>query len=42
MLFQENKFSRKLFLNKLVLEIGCNQGLTTLQICKFAKKKLQQ
>ena len=38
MLFQENKFSRKLFLNKLVLEIGCNQGLTTLQICKFAKK----
>lgn len=38
MLFQENKFSRKLFLNKSVLEIGCNQGLTTLQIAKFAKK----
>ena len=38
MLFQENKFSRKLFLNKSVLEIACNQGLTTLQIAKFAKK----
>ena len=38
MLFQENKFSQKLFLDKSVLEIGCNQGLTTLQISKFAKK----
>ncbi len=38
MLFQENEFSQKLFLNKSVLEIGCNQGLTTLQISKFAKK----
>ena len=31
-------FHENYFLNKLVLEIGCNQGLTTLQICKFAKK----
>lgn len=38
MLFRENEFSQKLFLNKSVLEIGCNQGLTTLQISKFAKK----
>tara|TARA_B100000989_G_scaffold298918_1_gene291052 strand:+ start:28644 stop:29255 length:612 start_codon:yes stop_codon:yes gene_type:complete len=38
MLFQENKFLQNLFLNKSVLEIGCNQGLTTLQISKFAKK----
>ena len=37
MLFQEYKFAKKLFLDKNVLEIGCNQGLTTLQISKFAK-----
>ena len=37
MLFQEYKFSQKLFSDKNVLEIGCNQGLTTIQISKFAK-----
>lgn len=37
MLFQEYKFAQKLFLDKNVLEIGCNQGLTTTQISKFAK-----
>ena len=38
MLFQEFNFSKILFLKKNVLEIGCNRGLTTLQISKFAKK----
>ena len=37
MLFQDYKFSQKLFSNKKVLEVGCNQGMTTLQISKFSK-----
>ena len=38
MLFQDYKFSQKLFSNKKVLEVGCNQGITTLQISKFSKR----
>ena len=38
MLFQDYKFSQKLFSNKKVLEVGCNQGMTTLQISKFSKR----
>jgi len=36
MLFQENKLLIKLFQNKKVLEIGCNQGLTSVQISRYA------
>ena len=36
MLFQENKLLIRLFKNKKVLEIGCNQGLTSVQISKYA------
>jgi len=36
MLFQGNKLLIKLFRNKKVLEIGCNQGLTSIQIAKYA------